>query len=92
MKATLLIMAQAEAELQELTPRDLRAVVEFMDFLCDYPRAAQIAGFTDAPDVRRGVVRGYMIYYRYDPARNSIRVYTVRHGRRKPIKADDLPI
>ncbi len=84
MKAALLILPRADADLADVRPSDLRRVVEVLEFLCDYPRAAQTADLADAPQVRRAVAGQYLLYYRYDPDRHAVLVYTVRHGRQRP--------
>lgn len=90
MKAGLLILPRADADLADVRPDDLRRVVEVLEFLCDYPHAAQTADLMDAPQVRRAVAGQYLIYYRHDPDRHAILVYTVRHGHRRPPEAADV--
>ena len=90
MKATIRILPRAESELLELPNRDIRKVVDLLDFLSIFPLGAQSAEFEEAPDVRRGVAGDYLIYYRYDKSRNTVLVYTIRHGARKPLASEDL--
>lgn len=56
-----------------------------MEFLCDFPRAAQTAGFDEAPEVRRAVAGEYLIYYRFDVHRKALVVLRVIHGRRQQL-------
>jgi plasmid stabilization system protein ParE len=90
MKATLLVPPRAETDLQDLHPRDLCRIVETMEFLCDFPGAAQSAGFDEAPQVRRAVAGEYLIYYRFDVLRNALVVLRVIHGRRQQLILSDV--
>lgn len=81
--AALLVAPQVEVDMEGLHPADFRRVVETMEFLCDFPLAAQTAGFAEMPEVRRAVAGQYLLYYRFDAARNEVLVFTVRHGRRQ---------
>lgn len=82
-RAKLLVAPRIESDVADLHPIDFRRIVETMEFLCDFPLAAQTAGLDDLPEVRRAMAGQYLIYYRYDANRNTVLVYTVRHGHRQ---------
>ncbi|HLJ53956.1 MAG TPA: type II toxin-antitoxin system RelE/ParE family toxin [Chthonomonadaceae bacterium] len=90
MSAELIILPVAEAELLTLPQPELRRILMHMDFLCEFPRAAQAAEFAGFPDLRRAVSGNYLIYYAFDAARNAVRVYTVRHAARTPLRDSDI--
>ncbi len=90
MKATLLVLPRVEQDMVGLHPIDFRRIVETMEFLCDFPHAAQTAGLDELPDIRRAIAGQYLIYYRFDANRNAVIVFTVRHGRRELVDTGDL--
>jgi len=90
LKATLLVLPRVESDLEHVRSRDFSRIIETMEFLCEFPFAAQTAGFSEAPAVRRAVSGQYLIYYRYRQERNAVLIYTVRHSRQKPAKFQDV--
>jgi plasmid stabilization system protein ParE len=83
-KATLLVLPRAEAEMLEMSQPDLQRVVETLEFLCEFPQGAQTAGLEAAPELRRAVSGNWLIYYRFEAESRNVLIYTVRHGRRMP--------
>jgi plasmid stabilization system protein ParE len=90
MTASLLLRSRAEQEMGQLARRDLASIIEILEFLCDNPLGAQTAGFRRDREMRRAVAGRYLIYYRYEPEENQVRVYSVRHSARRPPKLKDL--
>ena len=90
MKATLLILPRAEADLLEMSLPDLKRAVETLDFLCEFPDGAQTAGLDRAPELRRAVSGNWLIYYRFAAESRHVLIYTVRHARRMPPELSDI--
>ncbi len=90
MSAILNFSLRADSDLTTLLPRDIKGVIDTLDFLCDNPYGAQNANFRKQPQIRRAVSGVYLIYYEYDAEKQEILVLTIRHGRRRPPALRDV--
>ena len=90
MKAEIHLRPLAAQDMESLARPALLRVIEILNFLSDQPLGAQTAGYRKDPEMRRAVAGKYLIYYRYAPEENAVRVYTARHGARRPPKLKDL--
>ena len=89
--AVILVTAPLAAEeIDALTGRELRSVVETLEFLCENPLGAPTANLRAIPEARRAVAGNYLIYYTYTEETEWLEILVVRHARRKPLKAKDL--
>ena len=88
--AEAILRLRAEQDMELLSYPELLKVIEVLNFLCDNPLGAQVAGYRKFPEMRRAVAGKYLIYYHYEMVENKVRVYSVRHGARRPPKLKDL--
>jgi mRNA-degrading endonuclease RelE of RelBE toxin-antitoxin system len=84
------VTPRAKQELDELSPSDLHRVLETISSLSLFPLSAATAQIRGLPEVRRAVAGKYLIYYEYDAQHDTIIIYTIRHGRRRPARARDI--
>jgi plasmid stabilization system protein ParE len=91
MRAKLSLRRICEVDMTGLPDLMFDEVVKTMEFLRDYPLGGQVAGIRGAKDIRRAVVKErYLIYYRYIEESNTVLVFRVRHGARKPPTKKDI--
>ena len=90
MIANLLILPLAKQDLESLSHRDLQKVIATLEFLCNNPLGAQTADCRKAPEIRRAVADKYLVYHRYEPEEDRVRVYSIRHSSRRPPQLKDL--
>ena len=90
MKTVIRLLPQAEKDFVDISHRDQARIIRVLRLLQDFPRAAQTAGFEEAPDVRRAVAGFYLIFYRFEPTTSSLLVHTIRHGHRRPVELTKL--
>jgi hypothetical protein len=84
MTVTLLTSPRAAEEIDALTDRELKPVIEMLEFLCENPLGAQTAGFAKMPEVRRAIAESYNM------ESGLLEILSVRHGKRRPLTARGL--
>jgi plasmid stabilization system protein ParE len=84
LNSKLVLLPTAQRDIESLDSQTLHRLDRLFDLLTEFPYAAQVADITGYPYVRRAVCKDYLVFYSYNRQVDTVLIYTVRHGARRP--------